>query len=168
MNVRSKVQTRSRQIDKRMRFRVKDVPGAGNCLFEAVGRTAGVDASTLRHRAVEWMQVPKQTLHGEELALWISTGAEIRLSESDPIGSYVAHMQRPGTWGGGIELAVMATLLHRPILVYAAESSDPSKASRVAEFLPDGTREEVERLPAVCILYVGRAHYMQLIPEENK
>jgi hypothetical protein len=151
-----------------MRFRVRDVPGAGNCLFEAVGRTAGVEASVLRQLAVDWMQVPNQKLHGEDLALWVSTGAEIPLSPANPIASYVTHMKRAGTWGGGIELAVLATLLHRPILVYAAESSDPSKGTRVAEFLPDGPQDEIKKLPAVCILYVGRAHYMQLIPEENK
>jgi len=149
-----------------MRFRVKDVPGAGNCLFEAVGRSVGVDAPALRQQCVEWMQVPNQRLHGEDLALWISTGSEVALSASNPVASYVAHMKRSGTWGGGIELAVLATLLHRPILVYAAESTDPSKASRVAEFLPDGPKQEVDRLPVVCILYVGRAHYMQLLPED--
>lgn len=150
-----------------MRFRVKDVPGAGNCLFEAVGRGVKIDAGELRALAVEWMLVPAQKLHGEDLALWIQNGAEIQLSSTDPVGSYVAHMRRSGVWGGGIELAVLATLLHRPILVYASESSDPNKASRVAEFLPDGPRNEIERLPAVCILYVGRAHYMQLIPESE-
>ena len=147
----------------KMRFRVKDVPGAGNCLFEAVGRGVNVDASELRQRAVEWMLVPNQNLHGEALALWIQNGAEIQLSSTDPVGSYVAHMRKSGVWGGGIELAVLATVLHRPVLVYATESTDPNKASRVAEFLPDGPKDEVDLLPAVCILYVGRAHYMQLI-----
>lgn len=151
---------------KQMRFRVKDVPGAGNCLFEAVGRTVNVHASDLREKAVQWMQIPNQRLHGESLELWIQNGAEIPLSQSDPIGSYVAHMKRSGTWGGGIELAVLATLLHRPILVYACESTDPTRANRVAEFLPDGPQETIQLLPTVCILYVGRAHYMQLIPDE--
>jgi hypothetical protein len=154
---------RVRLETSKMRFRVKDVPGAGNCLFEAVGRNVGVDASELRRTAVEWMLMPNQKLHGEELSLWIQNGAEIPLSKHDPVGSYVAHMRKSGVWGGGIELAVLATLLHRPVLVYAAESSDPGKASRVAEFLPDGPRDEIDLLPAVCILYVGRAHYMQLV-----
>lgn len=148
-----------------MRFRVKDVPGAGNCLFEAVGRTAGVDASTLRQLAVDWMQVPNQRLHGEDLAMWISNGSDVPLNAENPVASYVSHMKRAGTWGGGIELAVLATMLHRPILVFATDARDPSKASRVAEFLPDGPRDAVDRLPAVCILYVGRAHYMQLVAE---
>jgi len=152
-----------------MKFRVQDVPGTGNCLFEAVGRTAQIDAAVLRRATVAWMRVPMQRLHGEELALWISNASEVTLGP-DAIASYTSRMEKSGVWGGGIELAVMATLLHRPILVHASETVDPSRATRIAEFLPDDASQEVLlSLPAICILYVGRAHYMQLIPfEENK
>lgn len=145
-----------------------DVPGSGNCLFEAVGRNVGVDAGNLRRATVDWMRVPLQRLHGEDLALWIANASEVPLG-SDAIASYTARMEKSGVWGGGIELAVMATVLHRPILVYAGETVDPSRATRIAEFLPDAEQDVVNALPAICILYVGRAHYMQLVPqEENK
>ena len=148
-----------------MKFRVKDVPGSGNCLFEAVGRTAGTDAGSLRQATVDWMRMPQQRLHGEDLGLWIANASEVPLG-ADAIGSYTARMQNAGVWGGGIELAVMATLLQRPILVYASETADPSRASRIAEFLPDAPEDVMKSLPAICILYVGRAHYMQLVPQD--
>lgn len=148
-----------------MKFRVKDVPGSGNCLFEAVGRSADISASDLRQKTVDWMRLPNQHLHGENLSMWIQNGAPEIVQGADPIDSYTKYMQRSGTWGGGIELAVLATMLHRPILVYASESREPNVASRIAEFLPDASQDQLNMLPAICILYVGRAHYMQLVAD---
>lgn len=146
-----------------MKFQVKDVPGAGNCLFEAVGRSVGTDASELRQMVVQWLTKPNQTLHGEQVAMWIQNGSDIPLDANNPVASYVDHMSRQGTWGGGIELAVLSTLLQRPIVVFACDSN-PNNATRVAEFLPDVAPDTLAQLPAVCVLYVGRAHYMQLVP----
>ena len=100
------------------------------------------------------MLAPNQTLQGEPLSLWIP---------DMPVETYARQMSRSGVWGGGVELAVLSTLLRRPILVYA--QTNQSQASRIAEFLPSDVPSS-ERLAPTCILYVGRAHYMQLMQAE--
>jgi hypothetical protein len=102
------------------------------------------------------MRKPDQMLHGEKVSEWILWNGNKSLDE------YTALMSQNGTWGGGIELAVMACILAKPILVFANEIEG---AKRIAEFLPDvEPNVNVKTLPAVCILYVGRAHYMNLLP----
>lgn len=135
---------------------MQDVPGAGNCLFEAVGRTVAVSAAELRAAACAWMVSADARLHDTPMRDWIQWNAGV------PVGDYVARMARSGEWGGGIELAVLSTLLRRPILVYERAGAS---VRRIAEFLPDGVAaDDVRGLPVVCVLYVGRAHYMQLVP----
>ena len=134
-------------------FQVQDVPAVGNCLFESVGRTVGSTAAELRAAAVAWMRLPEQMLHGEQVANWILWNGNMSLE------AYTENMAKDGVWGGGIELAVLSSLLQRPILVY--ERHDKS-LKRIAEFLPDNM--DPQPLPVICILYVGRSHYMQLTP----
>jgi hypothetical protein len=116
----------------------------------------GSNAADLRRAVIDWMRKPDQILHGEKVTEWILWNGNKSLDE------YAALMSQSGTWGGGIELAVMACILAKPILVFANEAAG---AKRIAEFLPDIAPEiDVKTLPAVCILYVGRAHYMNLLP----
>jgi hypothetical protein len=145
-----------------MNFKIKDVPGAGDCLFEAVGRSIGVDAFILRQNVVDFMKRENQKLHGEDLKDWIIRSTDVPLDESKPLQSYMNYIQRRGTWGGGLELSILSVLLQRPILVYSIEKS-PDKAERIAEFHPELKEEEITSLQPICILYVGRSHYMQLI-----
>lgn len=144
-----------------MQFKVKDVPGAGNCLFEAVGRTIQIEASQLRQYVVDYIHQPNQTLYKEPLEMWIKN-SDI---PSQTVQEYIEYIQRQGTWGGGMELAILSTILKRPILVYAIEKN-PNEANQIAEFLPDQIQDYQNLIP-ICILYVGRSHYMQLL-FENK
>lgn len=141
-------------------FRVEDVPAVGNCLFEAVGRTVGVGAAELRAAVCAWMVSADARLHDTPVRDWIQWNAGVS------VGDYAARMARSGEWGGGVELAVLSTLLRRPILVYERFVDGGARGvRRIAEFLPDGVpADDVRGLPVVCILYVGRAHYMQLVP----
>jgi hypothetical protein len=145
-----------------MDFKVRDVPGAGNCLFEAVGRNIGIDAGLLRQTVVDFMKKESQKLHGEDLKDWIQRSTDVPLDEKDPIESYIRYIEKQGTWGGGLELSILSVLLARPILVYSIEKNN-SSAERIAEFYPERTEEEIKALEPVCILYVGRSHYMQLL-----
>lgn len=145
-----------------MDFKVRDVPGAGDCLFEAVGRNIGIEASILRHNVVEFLKKENQKLHGEDLKDWIVRSTDIPLDHAKPIESYMNYIQRRGTWGGGLELSILSVLLQRPILVYSKEKAG-DQAERIAEFFPELSEEEIKALQPVCILYVGRSHYMQLL-----
>jgi hypothetical protein len=110
----------------------------------------------LRKAVVEWMLIPDQKLHGEKVSEWITWNGNQSLEE------YTKSMSRNGTWGGGIELAVLASILQKPILVFA---KNPTESKRIAEFLPDVTSDtDIKNLPVICILYVGRSHYMNLLP----
>lgn len=138
-----------------MKFIVKNVPAIGNCLFEAVGRSIDVTAKDLRQKTVQWMIQPNQTLFGDSFQIWL---------DEIPIQKYANDMAREGTWGGGIELAIIAKLIHRPIIVFASNTPDVAKANRIAEFIPDTENniELIEDMIPVCIFYVGGAHYMQI------
>ena len=128
-------------------FSIIDVPAYGNCLFEAVGRSVGKDAYQLRKDACAFMENEANTLHGEKITDWIAWNAEA------PYSQYISEMKREGTWGGGIELAVLSTLLEKAIVVYERSGK------RIAEFLPD----KKENMGAIMILWVHKMHYMQIV-----
>ncbi len=140
---------------------VQDVPGQGNCLFEAIGRSANISASILRSAAVQWMLVPNRTLHGEKMENWVewNTGQSLH--------QYASTISRDGEWGSGIELAVLSSLLKCAILVYE-KHNNTQQAVKISEFLPDGTDEKSKgALPTLAVLYVNRSHYMQLIYKQK-
>jgi hypothetical protein len=136
------------------KFKVQDVPPHGNCLFESVGRSLNIQARDLRKQTVQWMLAPDRKLHSELLSDWI------QWNSGKSLQAYTNEMAREGVWGGGIELAVMASMTMHAIVVYGR---DDGRAKRLAEFLPDGVAD-TESLPAICVLYVNRSHYMQMIP----
>lgn len=137
------------------KFRIQDVPPHGNCLFESVGRTIGIDAAELRSKTIQWMLRPDCKLHGESMSSWIEWNSGSSLKQ------YCEKMARNGEWGGGIELAVMSSMTSHAIVVYSKENGQ-STAKRIAEFLPD--IENVKEAPAICVMYVNRNHYMQMVP----
>jgi hypothetical protein len=93
-------------------------------------------------------------LHGLRLREWI-----VMLDEGAP-HAYLAKMKRPGTWGGGLEIAVMAEVIGRPICVFI-DNAETRTCSRNIEFIPD--RKEAQTQPVISILYTGRSHYSALI-----
>jgi len=149
-------------MGKKIQFLVQDVPGQGNCLFEAIGRSANISASVLRRAAVQWMLVPNRTLHGEKIDNWVewNTGQTLQ--------RYASSISRDGEWGSGIELAVISSLLNCAILVYEKQSNT-QQAVKISEFLPDGSDEQSKgALPTLAVLYVNRSQYMQLIYKQTE
>lgn len=123
-----------------MKFAVRDVPGDGNCMFEAVGRQLKVSAKDLRDLVIHYLRTPNQTLQGEPLKVWIQN-----------LDEYTAKMSRQGTWGGGIELAVIANMFHRKIYVY---KENGKSGDLIAEFIP----KNYNNLD-VYVLFCGNNHY---------
>jgi len=128
-----------------MQFIVKDVPGNGNCLFEAIGRSLGVPAADLRELVVSFLKIPGQTLKKEPITAWVTD-----------LDDYIKKISRNGFWGGGIEMGIIAQIFHRRILVY---TRDHKNGKLLAEYIPDN-----EYFKGINVLYVGGNHYMQLIP----
>jgi hypothetical protein len=150
--------TKSQEVPKQWKFRIVDVPAVGNCMFESVGRTLKIDARHLRQKCVDWMRTPDRQLHGESLANWIQWNTGLKVED------YARKMERDGEWGGGTELAILSSMYNTAIVVYSRDKS--TEAKRIAEFVPDGVKDPAS-VPAICILYVNRAHYMQMLAIEK-
>lgn len=127
-----------------MKFQVRDVPAAGNCLFEAIGRSCDIAAPSLREIVASFLKIPNQQLQDEPLKTWIE----------GPLDDYIKMISRNGAWGSGLEISILANLLHRRIIVYAPSGKT---AKIIAEFYPKNTF-----FKDINILFVGN-HYMQLI-----
>jgi hypothetical protein len=127
-----------------MRYEVCDVPGDGNCLFHAIGRSLGVPNKDLRELVISYLRVPNQTINGDKLSLWITN-----------LDEYVSEMSRNAVWGSGIESSVVAHMFNRRILVYTRDRK--GGAILMAEFPP-----EKRYFKDLAILYTGN-HYLQLV-----
>lgn len=129
-----------------MKFHVRDVPAFGNCLFESIGRSCDIGAVNLREIVVSFLKIPNQKLHDEPLMTWI---------EGD-LDDYIKMISKNGAWGSGLEISILANVLHRRIIVYAPGSKGLQECKIIAEFYPKNTF-----FKDVHILFIGN-HYMQL------
>ena len=132
---------------------VQDVPYDGNCLFSAVGNSVGQTARDLRRQVVEWCSVPGRTINEVAIHDWVQWNFNM------PLDRYLQIMSTNGVWGGAQELAVLSNMLGLAIIVFQGQP----KASRIMEVLPDNA--DLSTLRAVCILWVGKSHYMRLVPQ---
>jgi len=127
-----------------MKYFVKDVPGDGNCLFHAIGRSLGVPNRDLRDLVISYLRVPNQTIRGENLNNWVPN-----------LDSYIEEMSLNSMWGGALESSIVAHMFNRRILVYVRSKN--GGASLLAEYPPEN-----QYFKDLAILYTGN-HYMQLI-----
>ena len=67
--------------------------------------------------------------------------------------AYAARMRTPGSWGGALEMAVIAQLREVAIHVYEGERGQRGSFRRIATF-GDAESDRVAH-----ILYGGRCHY---------
>jgi hypothetical protein len=130
----------------------QDVAHDGNCLFSAIGKSLGISSAELRARVVQWCLVPGRTVNGILLSDWVRWNFDMELPR------YLGMMSRNGEWGGAQEMAIISNMLGVAIIVFQGMP----KAKRILEVLPDVY--DPTKLQAVCILWVGKSHYMQLTP----
>jgi hypothetical protein len=90
-----------------------------SCLFESVAAALGPPATsaTLRALVCDALERGSYAASGTPLAEW---GAMETGLSSD---AYVTRMRDARTWGGGVELATLARLLHAPICVRAPDAT---------------------------------------------
>jgi len=139
------------------KWKLYDVPGDGNCLFSAIGKSLSVSAHNLRKIAVQWARAPGQKMNGELVENWIEWNFGVSANE------YLNHISTDGIWGGANEMSFLSNALNIIICVYERSSTHSSKAVKKYEFNPD-TKNSSTR--AVCVLYTGGNHYMQVILEK--
>ena len=138
-------------------------------MFHAVGLPWGAAGERLRDVVSDYITANAGApLHGQPVSDWIAWEHSLGVDE------YVGRL-RGRMWGGALELTLLASFLRLPIFVYAPTPGDPSTCTRIADVRPDPTmprttRQDLDtsRLPAfVCLLYVGRSHYMHLLARRD-
>jgi hypothetical protein len=137
-------------------WKLNDVPGDGNCLFSAIGRSLQKPASELRSIAVHWASQPGQTMNGNLVKDWIQWNFNM------PPEVYLSMLEKNGFWGGANEMSILANALSIAIIVF--EKSGVHTAKKKYEFFPDLKTPETR---AVCVLYTGGNHYMQISLQRN-
>lgn len=158
----------------RSRFRIKQVPGDGSCLFNAIAvsaeyinsgkhlnysDTTSRMASNLRRCAVD-------RLSNTNCPLLVS-GRDITTSENLLTGAaqefnvspeeYLELMKEPHTWGGGPEIVALSNFLKRPIYVYTTTYNRlwpfRFQIKKQMCFGPDIDDGMSEFIQPICILY---------------
>lgn len=140
------------------KWKLYDVPGDGNCLFSAIGKSIGISAKQLREMAVAWAYKPGQKMNGELVEHWIEWNFGVSAHQ------YLSHLSREGVWGGANEMSFISNALNIIICVYEKSNPGSSQATKKYEFIPDTKNEQTR---AVCVLYTGGNHYMQIVLEKN-
>ena len=139
-------------------WKLHDVPGDGNCLFSALGKSLGKSAAQLRQTAVNWASVPGQKLNGELVSDWIEWNFGVKSN------TYLEHISRNGIWGGANEMSFLANALGTVICVFERSKTNSRQAIKTYEFFPDVKPPNVR---AICVLYSGNNHYMQIALEKT-
>lgn len=144
-------------LKKVYKWKLYDVPGDGNCLFSAIGKSIGFSAKQLREMAVAWAKSPGQKMNGELVENWIEWNFGVSAHQ------YLSHLSREGVWGGANEMSFICNALNIIICVYEKSNPGSSQATKKYEFVPDTKNEKTL---AVCVLYTGGNHYMQIVLEK--
>lgn len=105
---------------KEKQLRIDAVRANGHCLFQAVANQvgAGSTVASLRAAAVAHMRA-----YQEEFLPFLTNDVGDQMSK-DEFLAYLDAMENTATWGGQCELRALASVLHRPIVIYQATSAE--------------------------------------------
>ena len=131
--------------------RVTPMPGDGNCLFHALAHNVrdklGLNVNHASVRAAVSMLIsrsPDQLINGEPIRSWVEWDS----AHTPEV--YATRMAKPGAWGGGIEIAIVAAIFKARVRVWAPTGMQ-DRYAHIADF---GDDEQI-----FDVVYVGRAHY---------
>jgi hypothetical protein len=125
-------------------------------MFSAIGNSLGISARELRQLVIAWCRkTPTPQINGTSIEEWIQWNFNVSMDR------YLTNMARDGVWGGAQEMAVIANALGIAIIVFQGNPH----AKRISEVFPD--TYDINKLQAVCILWVGQNHYMELSPNNK-
>lgn len=140
-------------ILKRGRGTVIRQPGDGSCLFHSLNHgLGGGSASTLRREICGYIaENPDAQIADTSLREWVEYD-----SGSADVKGYAAKMSS-GSWGGGIEMAVLSLMKGVNVHVYESHSSG---YVRISSFdAPRGRGSKAKEAKTINVLYQGRSHY---------
>lgn len=144
----------------------KDVPADGSCMYHAIGYVFKISGGYLRNKVASIIRnYPDLVLHGQSLRTWIEWDVGL-----DP-HKYSKQVEN-GLWGGSFEMTILSSILSLPIYVYEPKGN---VCVRISESIPDDIMkknicsfkdqimfEKLTKPPFVCILFIGKSHYMYL------
>ena len=133
-----------------VRGRVIPQPGDGSCLFHSLGRALHTDDKTLRAEVTRYIELNgESSIAGTALKKWVNwdSGTDAR--------AYASRMRQRGSWGGALEMAVVAQMKDVAIHVYEKQPRQAGSFKRIATFGDAGRSDE----SAAHVLYGGRVHY---------
>lgn len=87
-----------------------EIPGDGNCLFNAISLNTAIDQQELRYLAGRQIIADRKRF-----------AQYIPLPEGKNISYYLAELVKEGTWGGQVEIIALMEALERPIYVIGPE-----------------------------------------------
>jgi len=108
-------------------MKVHRIIGDGNCLFGSCAFLLHTTHDNLRNKVVTVMkEYPTLKINGKTLAEWIEMAGNNK--------NYPSHVSKNGTWGSGIELALISIMYNRCIRIMKREET---KFVQIAEFFPE-------------------------------
>ena len=143
---------------------IKDVPGDGTCMYHSVA--LGIpqyNGHNLRKLVYLFMtQNLENELHGQTIRNWIEWDYAKKAE------NYLEDL-RNGSWGGALELTILATIFRTPIYLYVKKGQE---CIRISESLPDTKLPKLTAhknpKPFICVFYNGKNHYMGLLTRLTK
>lgn len=131
------------------------VPGDGSCMFHAICHfLPGITATQLRRQVADVMiQYPEMSIGDQPLSAWIQQDAQMSVQK------YAKHIEKSNTWGGGIEMSVIAQI--KAILINVYSTCNNAKYFCIASF------GKADALRTAHILHSKNIHYDVLEPINN-
>ena len=124
-------------------------PGDGSCLFHSLGYFLKCSHQQLRTLVATFIEGnPDANIAGSPLRKWVlwDSGIDVR--------SYANRMRTAGSWGGALEMAIIAEV--KKVAVHVYERHGGGQFKQIATF---GEVEGVEPATSAHVVYGGRVHY---------
>jgi hypothetical protein len=136
---------------------IEDVPGDGTCLFHAIGKFFNLGGHNLRRATADFISNNLDLkMHDQTLRDWIQWDYD------KPAENYAIDLKN-GTWGGALEITVIASLLKVPIYVYVRSAN--GKVKRISDSKPENLFPSFavnHSHKFICLLYERKSHYMMI------
>lgn len=136
-----------------VRASVVSQPGDGSCLFHSLGHCLGISHAELRSLVTKYIEAnPDASVAGTALRKWVLWDTGLTVAQ------YAARMRSPGSWGGALEIAIVADLKQASVHVYERLKGSRDQFKQIATF---GELEEPHGGGGLQahVVYGGRVHY---------
>ena len=136
-------------------MRIVPIVGDGNCFFASVAYGLHTTHQVLREMCARYfVECGDATISDATVSNWILWGSGVDTKK------YAANIRKNGTWGGGLEIAALCSMLHMKIEIYTRDAQ--KKLVKICDFVYTESPKKV-----VKVYYNGSTHYDALIMEKT-